>query len=194
MIAREEMRDRIAAIVERAKITVPSTEQVVMVSQELRNLPGVDVVDLVNVRDHEYDIRLSRLEHLEDVVAALKRIAPLELAAAPEVVDLLPISETQFDGALILRYPACPGERLVPADKIQGPFRPEAAERFRADMRKLGECGMVHPYARGLSHWLVGGETGTIVLDEWSMVQPADTAEAQQMLRTVERLLASRSR
>jgi hypothetical protein len=194
MMTSTDFRDRIAAIVERAKESVPSTEQVVMVSQDIRALPGVDVVDLVNVRVDEYEVRLSLLEHLERVVAALKRVAPLELAAAPVVVDLLPISETQFNGALIMRYAACPGERFTRADKIEGPFRPEAAERFRADMHKLAEHGMVHPYVRGLMHWLVSSETGTIVLDEWSVVEEADDDDIEKMRRTVDRLLASKSK
>lgn len=193
MISSTEMRDRIAALVETAKESVPSTEQTVMVSRELRALPGVDVVDHVQFRLEEYEIRLSLLEHLEDVVAALKRVAPLQLAAAPEVVALLPISETQFNGALVLRYAACPGERLVKAETVPGPFRPEAAERFRADMRKLAEHGMVHPYVRGLMHWLVSSETGTIVLDEWSVIEAADATESERMLKVVDRLLKSRS-
>lgn len=193
MTTSNEMRDRVASLIERAKLSVPSTEQTPMVAAELRKLPGVDVIDLIRVRDHEYDIRLSRLESLEDEVAALQRLAPLQLAAVPELVALIPISETQFDGALIVRYAKCPGERLVRADSTEDAFQPSAAARFRDEMKKLVAAGYVHPYAEDTYHWLVSSETGTIVLEAWGAIQAATPTSSNEMLTAIDQWLASRA-
>lgn len=193
MTTSNEMRDRVASLIERAKLSVPSTEQTPMVAAELRKLPGVDVIDLIRVRDHEYDIRLSRLESLEDEVAALQRLAPLQLAAVPELVALIPISETQFDGALIVRYAKCPGERLVRADSTEDAFQPSAAARFRDEMKKLIAAGYVHPYAEDTYHWLVSSETGTIVLEAWGAIQAATPTSSNEMLTAIDQWLASRA-
>lgn len=193
MTTSNEMRDRVASLIERARLAVPSTEQTPMVAAGLRKLPGVDVIDLIRVRDHEYDIRLSMLESLENEVAILQRLAPLQLAAVPDVVALLPISETQFDGALILRYAACPGERLVRGDATEDPFRPEAAARFREEMRKLVAAGYVHPYAEDTYHWLVSSETGTIALEAWGAVQAATPMSSNEMLTAIDQWLESRA-
>jgi hypothetical protein len=65
----DEIPDLVASLVERAKISVPGTDQAAMVAMELRRLPGIDVIDPVHMRHHEYDIRFSMTSSSEMLAA-----------------------------------------------------------------------------------------------------------------------------
>jgi hypothetical protein len=178
-----------------AGVTTTSTaageEQFLEVLTALRAVPGVDGTESPVFRLAEFEIRVGMLSYLEQERAALARVADLSLVAAPEYVTCIPAGERH--GVLVSRYTACPGERLRPAESTEGPFREAAREQFRKDMNTLVEHGLVHPYARGMAHWLVSSETGALLLESWGAVRPCGAAEGARMLATIERRLEERS-
>jgi hypothetical protein len=90
---------------------------------------------------------------------------------------------------LILRYPACPGEDLLPYETYPHNAPPEARERVRRDVRTLAERGYAHPFSRGPAHWLVSSKTGTIVFDSWYCLREVSPQESEYLLGRVDRLL-----
>ncbi len=192
-----EIRERIEEVISWATTSFSGHKQATEVAVAVRALPGVEVLNHLRVRDHEYEIQVSLMNHLEDEIDALELVRDLSLAAAPEVVALLPINTALQEWVLITRYSACPGELLQPVDHAKGPFSPAARDRFRADMKALADFGLVYPHvksgASGFSQWLVSSETGTLLLYNWSCIEEGDEEETAEMLEHVDRILASRS-
>src|SRR5581483_555599 len=185
----------VRAIVARVESTVASTEQrPYKVLEAIRALPDLENVDGLTFRHHEYEIRAGLTKPLEEDIKKLRWLASLEIAAAPEVVELIPVgvSEIGDESVLIARYRCCPGEQLIKALSTQEPFREDAVERFVGDMRKLIEHGAVHPYAdRGFHHWLVSSRTGALLLDSWSALRTCDPEQGAEILdHLAERLMA----
>ena len=58
-------------------------------------------------------------------------------------------------------------------------------------MGALAAHGMIHPYARGLYHWLVSEVTRTIVLDQWVAIEATTAAEAADWLETIDATLSA---
>lgn len=158
----------------------------------LRGVPWIDASDDPTFRCNEYEIRVGSTASVQEELDALASIAGLALGAAPEVVRAIAVSGRT--SVLITRYRACPGERLLRADETHGPFGEAARRRFRDDMQKLVDHGLVHPYARGLVHWLVSSETGHLMLEQWIVIRAGDADDGAEMLASIDRSLARRSR
>jgi uncharacterized protein len=154
----------------------------------LRTLPGIESLEGIDFRYNEFEIRVGNAGRIKAAVAALEPAATFALSIAPAVVEVIPIDA--FDGVLITRYAACPGERLARIETTTGPLRDAAGARFRADMQTLVDHGLVHPYARGSYHWLISSETGTLVLDSWEALRPCTAAEGLEMMAKIDNLLA----
>jgi len=156
----------------------------------LRELPEIEAVETLAFRYKEFEIRVGLLSGLKSHLDALRLAAPLCLSAAPSLVEYIPIDERE--GVLIVRYAACPGERLTRVETTTEPFREVASRRFRADMQTLIEHGLVHPFVRGPHHWLISSETGTLVLDSWYALRACDPEEGAEMLAKIDRQLETR--
>jgi hypothetical protein len=166
--------------------------QLSRVCAAFQELPDIDTSDPIVFRLKEYVIVPGLSMHLRKEAHILERVRGLALAAAPELVAMLPLAEGTE--VLISRYWACPGEELDPVSSTDVPFRDSAVYRFRKDLERLARQGMMHPYVRGLAHWLVGRQTGTLVLNSWSALRPCDREEANDLLKRVDWLLSQRRR
>jgi hypothetical protein len=138
------------------------------------------------MRVHDVELRVDFANRLEPVVALLRSIEPLGLAAAPVVVATW---ADAHDMVLVTRHPACAGEALEPVR--DRPVTSTAKTRFRADVARLYEAGFDHPYiARGLAHWRVSEITGTLVVDTWDVARARPPESVDASLAQVEDLLA----
>src|SRR5215813_14669868 len=128
-----------------------SLEIASLVENSIARLPGVDPIpELDAVLQHatlsylvrEYEISIGLNDFIDDEVASLARIRPLNISCAPEVEVRLPLGAKA--SVLIKRYWACRHESLegITLDHVRDhkePFRAEAEARFRADLRRLAE-------------------------------------------------------
>ena len=160
----------------------PEDSKFLDVAAALEQMPGVEAVDRLCFRHHEYVIRVGMMAQLELTVAALQKVGALSLVSAPEVVASLPAGEPF--GVLVTRYGACPGERLRSA--VGQPLRDEAVQQLRHDLQTLARHGLVHPYARGLHHCLVGSASGPLLLDDWQALRQGSPEEAAELLEALD--------
>ncbi|MCB9545805.1 MAG: hypothetical protein H6706_08065 [Myxococcales bacterium] len=181
--------DRIRAAVEGAVAGSrrPATEAFIDVLEALGALPGAEDAGWGTHRHLEYETWVGAPEVARRRVHALALVAPLRLALAPVVVGELPAG----DGSVVLvtRYAACPGERLRPVLAADVPIGEAAMQRFRREINKMAERGLVHAFTRGAVHWRVSSETGTLVLDAWQALQPGTPAACEEMRQQVDRAL-----
>lgn len=54
-------------------------------------------------------------------------------------------------------------------------------------------AALLHPYARGFSHWWVAEPSGTIVLDSWFALRRLDEREHIEQVELIDRKLAERA-
>lgn len=182
----------VADAVATIKTTVPSPQQLEAMAAALVALPGSIAVRTLVVRCSEYEISIGRLSYHAKAAAVLAFVRRLELTSAPEFVACLPLSDEENHGVLVVRYAACPGEQLLPAEETKGPFREKAAHRFVAEMELLASHGKVHPYARGEFHWLVSSKTGTLLMEAWSVLRDAGETECKQVIEVVKGIIERR--
>jgi hypothetical protein len=174
--------DTVTEIVAR-EVGADSTEPVrVRIRQALSELPDMDARDILERRWFEYDIEVQSRITIDLEVGILASIRSLDIAAAPELVAVVPFGNS---GVIIRRYWACPGERLLPADPNVRPFDVAASERFRRDMAVLAEHGKIHTFARGFPHWFVSERSHTIVLNEWISCTDAKVEECRQFVKSI---------
>jgi hypothetical protein len=160
------------------------------IGQAIAALPGVATRGLLERSYLEYVIQIGRGDALKNECAVLTWVRPLELAAAPEVAALLPITNGHV---LVRRYWACAGERVLPVETTNAAFREPARRRFRQDMDVLAAHDKIHAYARGIRHWFVGETSGTIVLNSWFALKPCSEPERDELFEWIDDLLASRA-
>jgi hypothetical protein len=145
-----KLMDDIEQIVARETST-RAQHEVWRTGQGVAALPGVESRGHLEESYLEYVLQIGRGDAVKNEAAVLSQLRPLDLAAAPEVAALIPIS----DGHVIVRrYWACQGERLLPAETTSVRVRAAARQRFRHDMEVLAANALIHPFARGLRHWL----------------------------------------
>jgi uncharacterized protein len=186
------IRNEIHRIVKYVKSTsvCPDGSKFHEVLASLRDVTGIESLKGLAFRYDEFAIRVGSSQSMEAIAASLAQVAAFALSIAPSVVEIVPLDA--FDSVLVTRYAACAGERLAGIETTAAPFREAASERFRADMQKLVDHGLVHPYARGEFHWLISSETGTLVLDSWEALRECSAAEGRELMGNVDRILASR--
>jgi hypothetical protein len=187
------VRDQIAQLIEQVRVQSPSGDHLNAVIDAVMAWPHVLIRERLVFREHQYEIKLGFAEHMQSEIKALELVKPLDLTAAPEFVDLLPLDATSGDAVLITRYKALDGEWLNMADKVRTRFHPEASQQFREDMQKLADAGLVHPYVRGIFHWIVSSESETIFLEGWHAIRRGSESERAEMMETVDAILASRT-
>ena len=167
-----------------------ATSRLLSVCEAVRAISDIDATDPITFRYQEYVIVPGLSLHLTREAEILERIRGLEIAAAPELVALVPLA--QGEEVLISRYWACPGEKLAPVNSTTAPFWEEATRRLRRELERLADHGMMHPYARGFHHWLVASQTGTLVLNGWSALRPCSREDSNDLLKKVDWLLSNR--
>jgi hypothetical protein len=180
----------LADIVARIVPTLPAGERGVWeVGEALRGLPGIEAVpgSRNTLRHREHELQMAPTAALQETADALASIRGLALASVPEVIALHALGVGA--SALLLRYAACAGERLIPFASAPKPLRDDARTRFRDDMAKLVASGHVHTGVRGLQDALVASESGTIVLTRWSALAPCSPAEGADWLANIDLLV-----
>jgi hypothetical protein len=191
MSATRHLPDLVEEAIARVRLTPPQ-RRLSEVMEALESIPGAVPFSELGVRCQEYEVTVGRLAGLSNIVEALNSIRPLSLAAAPTVVSLSSLREEEGDGVLIVRYDAVAGETLIPGPDSKAPFRADACRRFRAEMQALADGGRVHAYARGLFHWLVSSESGTILLERWAALRDARDQERREVLESIDDILGDR--
>ena len=192
MITAIELTQLVSVAACRVRATATPAAEVGAMVRELAALPGAVPSASLGVRCDEFEVTLGQLDYHEQTISVLESIRSLGLVCAPDVVECIPFSEHRYDGVLVVRYAACPGERLVRAKATTAPFRADAAKRFIAEMDLLAARGKVHPYARGLTHWLVSSETGTLLLESWSVLRDASEGERKEMGEIIREIIQER--
>jgi hypothetical protein len=183
--------EAVKEIVARESSATPADGELGRINLAIRALPNIDGRTTSTQRCREYEIEVGLGHGLRHESEALTRLRSLDIAAAPEVAVLIPLREGHL---IVRRYWACPDERLLPVRETTAPLRAGARARFRRDIEVLLESGYVHPFAdRGFFHWLVGEASGTIVLDTWSVLTPSPELDHEQLLPSIDALLARRS-
>ncbi len=187
-----------------SKTTIPAqlAELVTGACAKGQRTGGLEILDVLDaltavpgIRSHhrpvfhynEYELWAGPLRDIDYLERCLTRVRPLALRVAPEWVTVIPVGADK--GVLLLRYPACAGEQLLRVDELEGAFDEQAARRFRHELQTLADHGLVHTYTRGGAHWMVGSETGTIVLDSWHALQSGSPSDRVEMLRSVDHAL-----
>jgi hypothetical protein len=165
----------------------PRNEGLAKFRAALRTNSHLQEIDQFLFRYNEYEITLSYQSHLADIAEKLEWARPLGIAAAPEVVSLLSVSEDY--GVLVSRYWSCAGEQLLPVTHTSPPLDPLAGQRLLSDFRTLMRHGRMHRYGRAYQHWLVGSVSGTIVLNAWESLRECDPDECNEVIAMVEFLL-----
>lgn len=192
MSAQDDIPRLVADAVAKVNATIPPAQQLEAMAAALAALPRAVVVRTLLIRCDEYEIAIGRLSYHAKTVAALASLRGLGLTSAPELVEVLPLASADNHGVLVVRYAACPGEQLHPAEETKAPLREEAARRFVAEMELLASQGRVHPYARGEFHWLVSSKTGTLLMEAWSVLRHAGETECKQMIRAIREIIERR--
>lgn len=187
------MRNQIADLIEKVRTDLPDGDQLHGVVTAVQALPHVQILEGLTFWDHEYEIKVGYAKNFESEIKALELVRPLDLTAAPEVVELLSINPARGEAVLITRYKAVAGEWLESVKNIRTRFHPEAAQQFREDMKKLADAGFVHAYVRGFAHWVVSSGSHTIFLSDWHALRKGSESARAEMLETVEAMLASRA-
>jgi hypothetical protein len=119
----------------------------------------------------ELQIQIGMRGRFARTIERLKQIEPLRLSVAPVVAAVFSADESDV---LVLRYWAIPGEQRLAFDREHQPTD-TARHRFRDDLTKLADAGWMHAYAlRGTLYWRVTSKTGTMVLDDWQVLQPIE--------------------
>lgn len=118
----------------------------------------------------------------------LRRLRALDVAAAPELLALIAAGDRRV---LIARYWACEDEPLVQIDDDEARVVTAAAlARFERDMTVLADHGSYHPYAgEGYDSWWIGERSGTIVLDNWTALEPLESFERDKVLGEIKKLV-----
>lgn len=177
-------------VIQRVAAEARGEEQFHAVLAALRASPTMTAVERLKFRDHEVTAEVG--SGLTAKIDALRAAREWNLAIAPEIVDV----HTLEDGkrVLVTRWTAVAGEELSPLLKTQGPLRAAAVARLRQDARTLLEHGLVHLATRGGLHWLIGKESGTIVLDHWGSVRKLDPGEGEdeEMMKAIEAVIERR--
>ena len=158
--------------------------------EEIRSIRNIKETNQFSYRYLEHEIEISGKISIPPG-GALDFVRPLDLTCAPIVERVIPAGDDQ--NVTILRYPACPGEELIPFDSTTVMPSQEAQDQLRRDLRKLAERGLVHPFSRGSMHWLVSSKTGKLLLDSWYCLRPAEPEEIEYLLRRVEGILERRA-
>jgi hypothetical protein len=187
-----EMVRLVREAVARVRTSAAESEVLAAMVRELGALPDAEAVSSLRVRSREFELTIGQLEYHTKMTVTLASIRELILTSAPDVVDCVPLSVHDHDGVLILRYSACPGERLIPAKATTGPFRGAAAAQFIEEMDALAARGKIHPYARSLSHWLLSSATETIHLERWSALRDGSEDECEELGLIVRDLIQDR--
>lgn len=162
------------------------------VLEVLRALPGAHPLGQLGVRCFEYEIRIGLFGHLAAEQQKLAELAEFELVCKPDFISCTSLSQEEGDAVLVLRYSACKGETLIPLPEWKDPLRTSAGVRLRSELQQLAAQGKVHPYVRGSVHWLVSGETGTLLLERWSAVRDASESDRVEALEAVDEILVER--
>ncbi|KAB2911353.1 MAG: hypothetical protein F9K40_00940 [Kofleriaceae bacterium] len=189
-----QIQKQIADLIDKVRQDLPEKDQLDGVISALQALPHVLIFGGLVFREYEYEIKVGSANTFDGEIAALEQVKPLDLVAAPELVELLPINPARKEAVLVTRYKALEGEWLETADQTRAPFHPEACEQLREDMTKLAEAGFVHPYVRSISHWIVSSESSTLFLDGWHALGKGSERARAEMLEAVDAILASRCR
>ena len=162
------------------------------ICRRLAALPGVRRgrnTQALYCREHK--IVRGPTEHLRGLEQKLQVVRAIPVEICPEPVSLIAAGPRGQQGILLVRYPACAGETLVPGEEAKRPFTDDALERFAADVRTLADHGYAHVYIRSWYHALVSSETGTIVMDDWGALSTGRRNDVTEMLGHLERLLAA---
>jgi hypothetical protein len=160
--------DRIGAVVDAAK---SASDEFVALLNGLAQLATQSTRNRV-VFDHE-ELRLQIISRggFSRMIDRLKAIEPLKLGLAPVVAAVFSANEHDV---LVLKYWAIPGEQRLAFDGAHRPAEP-ARRRFRDELLKLADAGWMHEWAtRGSEYWRVGSKTETMVLEEWTVLQPIE--------------------
>jgi uncharacterized protein len=184
--------DRVAALISDVTktSTAPPDKHFLEVLEKLGAIAGIEPHTEPEFRFNEFEVSVGMAGSRRGTRNMLESIASMSLSIAPSVVAYIPFGDD--DAVLITRYAACPGERLARIETTTGPLQEAAGARFRADMQKLVDRGLVHPYVRGPYHWLISSETGTLVLDSWYALRECSEAEGIEMMGKVDGFLARR--
>ena len=174
--------DEIQKIVARETSNCGSGNEEVRIDESIAGLLGENSGTILERLHQELAIQIRYGEGPRKLADDLTWMRDLEISAAPEVVALLPITNGYV---LVSRYWACPGERLISAQTTNVKFQTDACPRFRRDMEVLADHGKMHPFAgRGFAHLFVGEQTGTIVMNAWSVLKPCSPRERSSLSRS----------
>ena len=180
---------KVRDIVDRVTATSgPEGDELPRICQELRALPDIDASDPIAFRYREYVIAPGFTMHLDREAEILRWVRGLDIAAAPELVALVPFAEGQ--AVLVSRYWACEGEILRPVRSLREPLQEQARRRFRRDLATLADNGAIHPYARGTMHWFAAERSETLVLNGWSALRRCNREECDDFLAVVDQVLS----
>jgi len=163
--------DRIGAIVAAAK---GASDELMAIVEGLSQLATQDARSKVVFDHEELQIQIGMRGRFVRMIERLKEIEPLKLGVAPVVAAVFSTDESDV---LVLRYWSIPGEQRLAFDPAHKPGDP-ARHRFRDDLLKLADAGFMHEYAmRGTLYWRVGSKSGTIILEEWSVLEPIENRD-----------------
>jgi len=157
----------------------------------IATLLGPGIGDILEKFYRQYVIRIGGQGLVHDA-ERLRWLKQLDIAAAPELLALIPASGHVV---LVCRHWACNDEQMVPVADQTHLVTPEATRRFQRDMQVLADHGKFHAFAgRGLHHWFIGETSGTIVLSDWTVLRPLDPRDRAEVLGAVDRQLARLAR
>ena len=171
-MAETDTLSQVEAIVDGAR---GKPDELALIRAGIAAMPGHDAGDGTHW-DHEVAIGVGMGRRFDHELEALGRIRELELSVAPHVAGMFTTDRSQV---IVRRYWACKGERLLKANEEPVKLSAPASGKFREDLVRLADAGFMHAAAfRGMTYWLVGERTGTIVLDGWAALQPLRDREA----------------
>jgi hypothetical protein len=160
--------DRIGAVVAAAK---GASDELMAIVGGLSQLATQSSRNLVVFDHEELHIQIGMRGRFARMIDRLTQIEPLKLGVAPVVAAVFSTDESDV---LVLTYRAIPGEQRLAFDPAHQPAD-AARRRFREDLMKLADAGWMHEYAlRGTLYWRVGSKTGTMVLDDWQVLEPIE--------------------
>jgi hypothetical protein len=159
-------------------------DELMAINDALSRLATPHLRDPLVFEHDELQIRIG--SYASRALDYLKQIEPLNLALAPVVAAVFSTDERDV---LVLRYWAIPGEQRLAFDPAHKPGEP-ARRRFRDELLRLADAGWMHAWAtRGTLYWRVGSKTETMVLDEWSVLQPIeDIDDKDEVLAKIARI------
>ncbi len=165
-MAETETLRQVEAIVAAAK---GRPDELALIRAGIAAMPGNDAGDGTHW-DHEVAIGVAMGRRFDQEIEALGRIRELELSVAPRVAGTFTTDRSQV---IVRRYWACSRERLLAVSQEPVKLSATACARFRGDLMRLADAGFMHAGAsRGATYWLVGEQTGTLVLEAWAALHP----------------------